>query len=416
MSLSVQALVDLFSKCNTVDNVTAALESPVGKEWLVKPLSKDTPENALTYMINGYFDSSWKGTPSHKEFTAAALAALEKAVPDAEERVALLTSANIRGQTAIHKALAFGGYRGTYEPVLDALYKWAGDEKAGAIMKDILTQPLGQIDSDISYALQNVRMMRPQQNPEFHKVNALTTDSYHPVTAAGLRAAVDEIRPIIREWLAQEKPESDYSKQRKAKMQVFVDDPDPVTERGTLLTTCFPGKAFAALLDILQKSDPLPPQGQAERIFGLLSKQGPNGNTPMHIQWQASDLLGTPSAAGQFTDRLSPLLATFDRMLGTDVAVSLANRLLLQVNAKGELPMDIFQYPKLPVRDFALDKFLQTLRKEMGSKEKFTVYMTEVVAAILPADYKVSMASFEPPEVNPATGHPKPKRGAKLDF
>ncbi|TAL36871.1 MAG: hypothetical protein EPN97_06050 [Alphaproteobacteria bacterium] len=366
-------------------------------------------------MIDGYFSDTWKGAP-HKEFTAAALAALEKAVPDAEERVALLTSANIRGQTAIHKALAFGGYHGTFEPVFDALYKWAGDEKAGAILKDILTQPLGQIDKDISFALQDVRRMCPNKSPEFHKVDALTTDSYHPVTAAGLRAAVDEIRPIIREWLAQEKPDSDYSKQQKAKMQAFADDPDPVTERGTLLTGCFPGKAFAALLDILQKSDPLPPQGQADRIFGLLSKQGPDGNTPMHIEWQASDLLGTPKAAGHFTDRLSPLLATFDRMLGTEVAVGLANRLLLQENAKGELPMDIFQYPKLPVRDFALDKFLQTLRKEMGSKEKFTTYMTEVVAAVLPADYKVNMASFEPVELNPATGQPKPKRGAKLDF
>jgi hypothetical protein len=415
MALANKALVDLFSKCNTADNVTAALETPAGKEWLVKPLSNDTPDNALTYMIDGYFDNSWKGTP-HKEFTAAALAALEKALPDVEDRIAILTTANIRGQTPIHKSLAYGGHYGTFEPVVDALYKWAGEERANAILKDILTQPLGRIDRDISYDLQSVRNMRPDDSAEWRAVDALTTDHYHPVTAAGLRAAVDEIRPIIREWLAQEKPESDYSKQEKEKMQAFVDNPNPVTESGTLLTASFPGKAFVTLLDILQKSDPLPPQGQADRIFDLLSQKRADGNTPMHIKWQASDLLGTPTASGQFVDKLSPLLATFDRMLGTDVTVDLANRLLQLENAKGELPMDIFQYPKLPVRDFALDKFLQTLRKEMGSKEKFTTYMTEVVAAALPADYKVNMKSFEPAEVNPATGQPKPKRGAKLDF
>lgn len=415
MSLPDRKLVNLFSDLKTADKVTATLESPAGREWLVKPLSKDTPDNALTYMIDGHFSDSWKGNP-HKEFTTAALAALEKAVPDAGERVALLTSANIRGQTAIHKAFAYGGHYGTFEPVLDALYKWAGEEKANGILQDILTQPLGSIDKDISYQLQNVRQVRPPESAEFKNVDALTTDSYHPVTAAGLRAAVDDIRPLILEWLAQEKPGSDYAKQQKEKMQAFADDPDPVTERGTLMTSCFPGKAFVTLLGLLQKFEPLSPQGQADRIFALLSKQDAEGNTPMHIEWQASDLLGTPTASGQFTDRLSPLLATFDRLLGTEVASGLATRLLMLENAKGELPMDIFQYPKLPVRDFALDKFLQTLRKEMGSKEKFTTYMTEVVAAILPADYKVNMASFEPAEVDPATGKPKPKRGARLDF
>jgi len=412
MALANKALVDLFSDLKTEEAVTAVLKTPAGQAWLTKPLSKDTPDNGLTYMIDGYFSDNWKSR--HKEFVTAALKTLEETVPDADTRVSLLTSANERGQTPIHKSLAYGGALETYDPVLDALYKWAGEEKADAIMKDILSQPLGKIDRDISYAFQNIREMRQRGTPEYEQIDALTVDMYHPVTAAGLRATLKEIRPAIAEWLAQEKPNSDYTKERKAKMQDFYDSPDPVTEKGTLLTERFPSKAFFRLLEIHLKGDAATSQQKADGIFSLLSKRDAEGNTPMHIEWTVTDLLGTPKNAGPFTDKLSPILAAFDRILGTPIAIDLSVKLLLQENAAGQLPLDIMQYPKLPVRDFALDKMLQTLRKEMGSTEKFVTYVKEVIAPVLPADYKINLAAFEPEQTNDAGS--KPKRGAKLDF
>ncbi len=412
MALPNKALVDLFSNLTTEEEVSAALKTPDGQAWLTKPLSKDTPDNGLTYMIDGYFKDSWKNR--HKGFTAVALKVLEETVPDADTRVAILTAANERGQTPIHRALAYGGSREAYDPVLDALYKWAGEEKADAIMKDILSQPLGKIDSDISYAFQNIREMRQRGTPEYEQIDALTTDSYHPVTAAGLRAALKDVRPAIAEWLAQEKPDSDYTKQRKAKMQAFYDNPDPVSEKGSLLTEHFPGKAFFRLLEIYLKGEAATPQQKADGIFALLSKENAEGNTPMHIEWTVSDLLGTPQSAAPFTDKLSPMLAAFDRILGTQIAIDLSVKLLLQENAKGQLPLDIMQYPKLPVRDFALDKMMQTLRAEMGSKEKFTTYVKEVIAPVLPADYKINLAAFEPEQAKAAGS--KPQRGAKVEF
>ena len=108
------------------------------------------------------------------------------------------------------------------------------------------------------------------------------------------------------------------------------------------------------------------------------------------------------------------MLAAFDRLLGTDVAIDLAKKLLLQENEKGYLPLDIYQYPQMPTRDFQIEKLLQTLRKEMGSTEKFTTWVKEVIAPVLPADDKIHLPVFEP-KAEPKPGD-KPARGAKLEF
>ena len=199
-----------------------------------------------------------------------------------------------------------------------------------------------------------------------------------------------------------------------ANSQAFYDSADPVAYRGTLLTEHFPGKAFFRLLEIQLKGGAATPQQKADGIFSLLSATDAKGDTPMHRKWVSSDLLGTPKDSRTFTDRLSPMLAAFDRLLGTDVAIDLAKKLLLQENAKGQLPLDIYQYPQMPTRDFQIEKLLQTLRKEMGSTEKFTTWVKEVIAPVLPADYKINLAVFEP-KAEPKPGD-KPARGAKLEF
>ncbi len=204
MSLPDRALLNLFSDLQSAEAVSAALASEAGQKWLLTPLSKDVPDTALSYMADGMFSSRWRDP--HKDCMALGLAALEQAEPDAAKRVALLTARNGLGQSVIHKSLEYGGYREAFEPVLDALYKWAGAENADRIMKDILAEPLGQIDKGISYDLQNVRRLFPHASREFAKVDALTTDSYHPVTAAALRETLDDIRPLIAAWLEQEKP------------------------------------------------------------------------------------------------------------------------------------------------------------------------------------------------------------------
>lgn len=409
MFLPDRALLNLFSDLQSADAVSAALASEAGQKWLLTPLSKDVPDNALSYMADGLFSSRWRDP--HKECMALALAALEQAEPDASKRVALLTARNGLGQSVIHKSLEYGGYRDAFEPVLDALYKWAGAEKADRIMKDILAEPLGQIDKGISYDLQDVRRLYPHTSREFAKVDALTTDSYHPVTAAALRETLNDIRPLIAAWLEQEKPTSDYGQERKTLMQAFNDSADAVSVRGTLLTEHFPGKAFFRLLEIQLTGADATPQQKADDVFALLSVKNAEGNTPMHREWVVSDLLGTPTSANHFTDRLSPLLSAFDRLLGTDVALDLTKKLLLQENAKGQLPLDIFQYPKLPTRDLIIDKMLQTLRDEMGSEKKFATYVTEAVAPLLPADYKIDMTAFEPKPA-PQSPNGRPARGA----
>ncbi|MBL8713897.1 MAG: hypothetical protein JNM12_13440 [Alphaproteobacteria bacterium] len=399
----------------STEQVTAVFETDAGRKWLLTPLSKDVPDNGLSYMVDGYFSDHWSNR--HKEFATAALAALEKAEPDAAKRVALLTATNNLGQSVIHKSLQYGGQRETYEPVLDALYKWAGEEKAEAIMKGILSEPLGSFDKGISYNFQNVRNVLPRDSKEYARVDALTTDMYHPVTAAALRETLAELRPAVAAYIADEQKKtdlSDYSKGELAKMQAFYDSADPVAYRGTLLTEHFPGKAFFRLLEIQLKGGAATPQQKADGIFSLLSATDAKGDTPMHRKWVSSDLLGTPKDSRTFTDRLSPMLAAFDRLLGTDVAIDLAKKLLLQENAKGQLPLDIYQYPQMPTRDFQIEKLLQTLRKEMGSTEKFTTWVKEVIAPVLPADYKINLAVFEP-KAEPKPGD-KPARGAKLEF
>lgn len=410
MSLPDRALLNLFSNLKTAEQVSAALASEAGQKWLLTPLSKDADDNAISYMADGMFPTSW-GNP-HKEYMPLALAAYEKLEPDVEKRVAMLTATNSLGQSIIHKSLEYGGTRDSFDSVIDALYKWAGEEKADRIMKAIIAEPVGQIDSDISYMMQDVRRLHDYPSKAFNAVDSLTTDSYHPVPMAALRNRVAEIRPDIAAWLEQEKPDDDYSRQQKKKMQAFYDNPDPVAFRGTMLTEYFPGKAFFRLLEIQLKGADKTPQQKADDIFALLSAKNAEGNTPMHREWVVSDLLSTPTKSTQFTDLLSPLLAAFDRQLGTAVAVELTKKLLLQENDKGQLPLDLFQYPKLPTRDLIIDKLLQSLRDEMGSKKKFTTYVTEVVAAVLPNNYKIDMASFEPkPKENP---NAKPARGAKF--
>ena len=53
MSLGDRALVNLFSDLKSTEQVTAVFETDAGRKWLLTPLSKDVPDNGLSYMVDG---------------------------------------------------------------------------------------------------------------------------------------------------------------------------------------------------------------------------------------------------------------------------------------------------------------------------------------------------------------------------
>lgn len=417
MAITNKELSALFSKSKKAEDITAKLETAQGQQALLQPLSKTVEDNALTFTIRGYFDGMY-GSSHTIPFVTAALDALEKAEPDPAARAAILGSANSLGQTAFHMTMRYGGNAELFDLLSQRLEQWAGKPAANSFLYNLLAEPLGEIEHDISYALQDVRNVRPWGTPEAEAISRLCTDSYKPATLAGLTEAVDAARPLILEWAAKNPPKAgdSYSTKKHASIVAFANDLDAVMNAGTVTLQAFPGPMYFRLLELQQQFVPLAANDRADSIFAQLVKQDPSGNTPMHTTWQNSLVMGPPSSAGMVTDSLGPLIAKLDAMLGTENALPLVSKLLQLPNAKGDLPLDNFQYNDLPRRDYYVEGFLTSLRKELGSKEKFTQYVKEVVAAVLPADYRIAMNAYEPAEINSATGQPKPKRGASLDW
>ena len=390
------------------------------RDVLLTPLSATVEENTLTYMISdGYFTNCYSGDTPRKEFTKVALDAIEKATDDPALRVAVLTWANYLGQTPFHKCIRFGGDKEVFDLLAQRLQSWGGEEAANQFLKGFLNSQLGAIDHDMSNSLQDVRDIRPWQSPEAGKINTLCNDGYQPATLEGLKAAVDWARPLIIEWLdkhAADPKKSDYQRGKEEKMRAFAEDPHCVKPDGTPVTQAFPAPLFEYFLGLEQKFAPVSGAEQADRIFAHLSQQNAQGDTPMHQTWQYTVFMSSPDNEGEMKDKLGAVIASFDRMLGTDVAVGLVKRLLMQENAKGELPLDHFPYDEVPRRDYCIHAFLRDFRAEIGDKEKFRTYLKEVVAAVLPSDFTIKPDKYEPIERNDATGEPKPRRGAKLEF
>lgn len=422
-----KSLRDLYSdiaangRDKAAETLQKILERDELRATLLTPLSATVTENTLSYMISdGYFSNLYSGDTPRKEFTTIALDAIEKATESAEERVAILTSANYLGQTPFHKCIRFGGDMEVFDLLATRLQKWGGDETAREFLESFLDSKLGGIDHDMSNALQDVRDIRPWQSPEAEKINTLCNDQYQPASYEGLKQAVDWARPLIIEWLdkhADDAKKSDYQRGKEQKMRAFAEDPACVKVDGTPVTQAFPGPLFEYLLNLEQKFAPVPPEQQAERILVQLSQFDAAGNTPMHRSWQHSVFMSSPDSAGEVEDRLGPFIASLDRMLGTTVAAGLVKNLLQMENAKGELPLDHFPYDEQPRRDYCIDAFLRDMRRELGSKEKFVTYLKEAVAALLPSDFTIKVNAYEPPpEVKEDGSPPKPKRGASLDF
>ena len=402
------------------DTLKTLLEQPGLRAALLQPMSATVAENTLTYMISdGWFDGFYSSDTPRKAFTQVVLDAIEKATADPAERMAVLTSANDFGQTPFHKCIRYGGDLETFDMLATRLRSWGGDDAANTFLKGFIDSRLGGIDHDMSNALQDVRNIRPNGSPEAVKLNTLCNDSYKPASYDGLKAAVDWARPYILEWLdkhADDPKKSDYQRGKEAKMRAFAQDPDCVKVDGTPITQAFPGPLFEYLLRLEQHFGPAAPQAQADRIFARLSQPNAEGDTAMHRRWQHSTLMGPPPGPGCVQDRLGALIASFDRMLGTEAAVDLTKKLLLQENSKGALPLDDYEYNDMPRRNYYIEAFLRDLRGELGDRDKFHTYLKEVVAAVLPADFSIKVDKYEPVEKNPETGEPKPRRGARLDF
>jgi len=405
---SAEALQDLFDGMGEEEK----------HDLLLVPLSPETDENTLSYMVSyRYFVNLFgRESPHSKEFTTTILNEIEKITTSNEERVNVLISANYLGQTIFHKALR---NLPLFKELVDRLYKWADPYTADVFLKGLLDNSLGQIDYDTSYTLQDIRDIRPYDSVEGIHIQNLCCAPYKPVSFEGLKKAVDELRPLILEWLDKNPaaPDDSYKTEKNEQLRAFATDPDAVQTAGTLVTQSFPGPVFTYLLELEQKFSPVTPKEQADRIFARMSEQYAEGNALMHRSWQASTLLGPAPSAGCVTDMLGPLIASFDNLLGEEAAIALTKKLLLLEIDQGELPLDRFEYnDPMELRDYYIEAFLLNLRKELGTQEKFELYVKDAVAPVLPSDFTINLGSYgRQADINDDGSPDGPRHGARFE-
>jgi hypothetical protein len=169
------------------------------KELLLTPLSDETRENALTYIVGDRYSVSheWRSP-----YLATALDEIEKLDISNEERVKLLTSANELGQTVFHKVLKYPQNVNLFSMLESKLRKWGGDEVADAFIQRLYDEPLGTIDSVISKALAGIQQgVMPYTSEDHQRLASLAKENYAPATAKGLRATLDKIRPLLETWI-----------------------------------------------------------------------------------------------------------------------------------------------------------------------------------------------------------------------
>jgi hypothetical protein len=179
-------------------------------------------------------------------------------------------------------------------------------------------------------------------------------------------------------------------------MKSFIDQPPGA------LTAAFPYPLFNKLLYIEQAVNPKTLQQEADYVFEQLSKQDAHGDTALHAAWKTQSL------------QVARVFASFDKEFGGIIAVDLIKKLLLIANNKDELPFDTsLNDHNIEERNQHISTFLSTLREQLGSQDKFKTYVTEAVAAFLPPDFTVKLATYEP-KLKPAKAGTS-KRGAKIE-
>jgi len=188
------------------------LKTDEKKKLLLTPLSDQTRENALSYIVADRYadDNKWRAA-----FLTTALDEIEKLDIPPAGRMALLTSANELGQTLFHKALKQG--QELFGLLEARLRKWGGDECADAFMQRFLNEPLGVIDEKVSKELRNIHNgLLPYGSEDKQRMATLCMNNYQPATYKGLNATIDKVRPLILQWA--EKNSGEKSNPRLAPM------------------------------------------------------------------------------------------------------------------------------------------------------------------------------------------------------
>jgi hypothetical protein len=387
------------------------LEPADKRAFLLTPLSGIARDNALTHIISGSAirmnDDSWR-----PDFLNVLLDAIEEQTQDRNERLAMLTGENELGQTPFLKMVDEydRSHPETFDALTNRLYKWGGKDFADEWLKDFLKQPLGEFNGSASFALQGIGN-RQQNGPDRNRLLNLSVNSYKPAQHAALIETIKKVHPFMEEQVKKNELYPEYQKP----LEELAANPDQAVKVAGTILDFASGELFWKLLDLQQKFAPKTPEQIVDFFFERFSKADKDGNTEMHTRWQCSTLRGPPSDAGDVEDQLGPFLADLDKHLGEPAAIDLTKKLMLLQNDEGKLPLDEFEYNEKPQRDYYIESFLTSLRKELGSQQKFETYVREIVAAILPTDFTIKLSSYDVPEIDPGTGQPKIRRGAKIE-
>jgi hypothetical protein len=171
------------------------LDTAQKKKLLLEPLSEDTRENALSYIVADRFADTqeWRAP-----FLNTALDAIENLDITAAQRVALLTSANELGQTLFHKALKS---KQLFDILEQRLRTWGGNDYADTFMKNFLSEPLGTIDDNVSKILNAIHLgLFPYGSEDRERIGSLGLGRYQPATYKGLKSVIEKVRPQLRFW------------------------------------------------------------------------------------------------------------------------------------------------------------------------------------------------------------------------
>jgi len=176
----------------TLDTLDAAQK----KKLLLAPLSEQTRENTLSYIVADRYadDQKWRAA-----FLTTALDEIEKLDITTAERVAVLTGANELGQTLFHKALKD---KALFDLLEKRLRTWGGNENADTFMKSFFSEPLGTIDEKVSKILEAIHQgIFPYGSEDRERMGNLGLNRYQPATYEGLKATIEKIRPQLKVWV-----------------------------------------------------------------------------------------------------------------------------------------------------------------------------------------------------------------------
>ena len=211
-----------------------ALDPAEKKKLLLTPLSEQTRENALSYIVA---DRNADKHEWRTAFLTTALDEIEKLEVPAEERLDVLTSANELGQTLFHKVLKFDD-KELFNLLEARLRKWGGDEYANTFLQNFHSEPLGTLDDKVSWALSYIyNGIRPYGSEHYRLFGAVSNNNYKPATYKGLKNTIDnKVRPCVQQWVDKNRPEnmSRHSVDRYELLKAFAKNANAVRLEGKI--------------------------------------------------------------------------------------------------------------------------------------------------------------------------------------